>query len=95
MRPALPAFLDEFFPARALVLGPVRALASLITVSRLATPGANPEPRFREIILLPAAPTDAASEALVASIFFPCVSRRISCRDNVEAKIIVRIELKP
>ena len=53
----------ECFHAKIPVIGPVRALARLIAVSRLATPGANPEPRFREIILLSAAPTDAASEA--------------------------------
>jgi len=95
LRLALLGSFVPFLQALALVLGPVRALARLVAVSRIAAPGANPEPRFREIILLSAAPTDAASEALVASIFFPCVSRRISCRDNVEAKIIVRIELKP
>ena len=55
--------LRHFFKTRAPVLGPMRGLACLVAVSRLATPGANPEPRLGKIILLPAAPTDAASEA--------------------------------
>ena len=49
--------------ALALVIGPVRALARFIAVSRLAAPAANPEPWFRKIVFLSAAPTDASPEA--------------------------------
>ena len=46
-----------------MMIGPVRALARLVAVSRLAAPATNPEPRFRKIILLSAAPTKAPPEA--------------------------------
>ena len=45
------------------VIGPVRGLARLVAVPRIAAPAANPEPRLRKIILLSAAPTDTAPEA--------------------------------
>ena len=80
------------------VIGPVRGLARLVAVPRIAAPATNPEPRLGKIILLPAAPTDAALEARPA-VVFPCVSHsdavRISCGDSLEAKIIVKLELEP
>ena len=55
----------ECFQARGLVLGPVRGLARLITVSRLIAPAANPEPRFRKIILLSAPRANVAPDARI------------------------------
>ena len=51
----------ERLKALAPVIEPVRALTRLVAVPRLATTGANPEPRLRKIILLSARVTQGAN----------------------------------
>ena len=45
------------------VIGPVRGLARLVAVPRIAAPATNPEPRLGKIIFPCAAPTNAPPDA--------------------------------